>query len=318
MKKYEKIVLAGGNGYLGQVLAKHYSGLTNEVIVLARKPKTKQANIRTVVWDGKSEGSWAENLENADLLVNLCGKNVNCRYTPKNQEEIIKSRIVPTRLLDRAVEQLKNPPKVWINITSATIYRHAEDYGQDEISGEIGYGFSVDVCKKWEASFFETALPGTRKVALRMGIVLGPSDGVFPRLLNLVRFGLGGQQGNGQQYVSWVHEQDAALSTEWILTHHNIKGIVNCTAPNPIKNHELMKLIKKAYGSWLALPCPTWMLSLGAWLIGTETELILKSRWVLPNFLLAHGFKFQYPTAAAAIEDLVAQANMHKPEAENG
>ncbi len=311
MKKFKKIVLAGGNGYLGQVLAKHYSSLAEEVIILARKSKAKQANIRTVVWDGKSEGTWAQSLQHADLLVNLCGKNVNCRYTPKNQKEIISSRVTPTRLLNWVIERMENPPKVWINITSATIYRHAEDCAQDEIKGEIGYGFSVNVCKKWEASFFETPTPGTRKVALRMGIVLGRVDGIFPRLLNLVRFGLGGQQGNGQQYVSWIHEQDVALSTEWILTHHHIEGIVNCTAPNPIKNHELMRLIRKAYGIWLGLPCPTWMLGIGAWLIGTETELILKSRWVLPGILLADGFKFQYPNADAAIRDLVAQAKVY-------
>lgn len=306
MKKFNKIVLAGGNGYLGQVLAKHYSGLAEEIIVLARKPKAKHDHIRTVVWDGKSEGTWAENLENADLLVNLCGKNVNCRYTAKNQKEIIDSRVIPTRLLNRVVERLVNPPKVWINITSATIYRHAEDHAQDEANGEIGYGFSIEVCKQWEASFFETSTPRTRKVALRMGIVLGNGDGAFPRLMNLVKFGLGGQQGNGQQYVSWVHEQDAALSTEWILTDEDINGIVNCTAPNPVQNHDMMLQLRKAYDIGLGLPCPTWMLTMGAWLIGTETELILKSRWVTPNVLLESGYKFQYPTIDVATRDLVA------------
>lgn len=306
MKKFKKIVLAGGNGYLGQVLAKHYSSLTDDIIVLARKPKPKHGNIRTVVWDGKSEGTWAENLENADLLVNLCGKNVNCRYTSKNQKEIIDSRVGPTRLLNWVIERLENPPKVWINITSATIYRHAEDHAQDEASGEIGHGFSIDVCRRWEASFFETPTPRTRKVALRMGIVFGNGDGAYPRLMNLVKFGLGGKQGNGQQYVSWIHEQDAALSTQWILTHEDIKGVVNCTAPNPVQNHEMMQKLRKAYGMGFGLPCPTWMLTLGAWLIGTETELILKSRWVVPAILEKSGFKFQYPTIDTATRDLVA------------
>lgn len=305
MKKFNKIVLAGGNGYLGKVLAKHYSTLAEEIIVLARKPQPIKGNVRTVVWDGKNEGSWAENLANADLLVNLCGKNVNCRYIPKNQKEIIDSRVVPTRLLNLVVAKLENPPQVWINITSATIYRHAEDRTQDELTGEIGNGFSVEACQQWEASFFETPTPNTRKTALRMGIVLGQSDSAFPRLLNLVKLGLGGKQGDGEQYVSWIHEQDAALATQWILEQEHLNGIINCTAPNPIKNKELMQQLRKAYGISFGLPCPAWLLGLGAWLIGTETELILKSRWVIPTVLKKSGFKFQYPTVDEAIRDLL-------------
>ena len=308
MKKFNKIVLAGGNGYLGKVLTKHYSNLAEEIIVLARKPQPIKGNVRTVVWDGKNEGSWADNLENATLLVNLCGKNVNCRYTTKNREEIIASRVIPTRLLNRVVARLQNPPQVWINITSATIYRHAEDRSQDELTGEIGDGFSVEVCQQWEASFFETPTPHTRKVALRMGIVLGLADGAFPRLLNLVKFGLGGKQGNGQQYVNWVHEQDAALATQWILEHEGINGAINCTAPNAVKNKDLMQQLRKACRVSLGLPCPTWLLTLGAWLIGTETELILKSRWVSPTLLEQSGFKFRYPTVDIAIEDLLKES----------
>ncbi|WP_233164640.1 NAD-dependent epimerase/dehydratase family protein [Pedobacter sp. ASV28] len=215
MKKFNKIVLAGGSGYLGKVLAKHYMGLANEVIILARQQQPiGLPNIKTVLWDGKTEGDWSIEIENADLLINLCGKNVNCRYTSKNRQEIIYSRVGPTRLLNRVIEKMINPPKVWINITSATIYRHAEDHEQDESTGEIGYGFSVEVCRQWEESFFETQLPNTRKIALRMGIVLGRSGGAFPRLLTLAKFGMGGKQGDGKQYVSWIHEQDAALSTQ--------------------------------------------------------------------------------------------------------
>lgn len=305
MKKFNKIVLAGGNGYLGKVLTKHYCNLAEEIIVLARKPQPIKGNVRTVVWDGKSEGSWADNLENATLLVNLCGKNVNCRYTPKNRKEIIASRVIPTRLLNRVVTRLKNPPQVWINVTSATIYRHAEDRAQDELTGEIGHGFSVEVCQQWETSFFETPTPYTRKVALRMGIVLGRADGAFPRLLHLVKLGLGGKQGNGQQYVNWVHEQDAALTTQWILEHESINGVINCTSPNAVKNKELMQQLRRAYGIAFGLPCPTWLLTIGAWLIGTETELILKSRWVSPTLLEQSGFKFQYPTIDIAIKDLL-------------
>jgi hypothetical protein len=201
---------------------------------------------------------------------------------------------------------LRNPPKLWINVTSATIYRHAEDRPQDEETGEIGYGFSIDVCRIWEETFFRTNTPNTRKVALRMGIVLGRTDAAFPRLLNLVKVGLGGPQGDGQQYVSWAHEQDAAKCTEWILLHTELTGVVNCTAPEPVKNKELMKSIRKAYGVPFGLPAPAWMLDFGARLIGTETELILKSRWVLPKRLLDSGYTFLFPKLDYAVKDILS------------
>ena len=305
--KYGRIVLAGGNGYLGTVLAKHFSSLANEVIILSRKPQAAAGNIKTLLWDGQTLGNWTTSLQGADLLVNLCGKNVNCRYTPKNKKEIISSRLIPTRLLGEVIKSLENPPKLWINITSATIYRHAEDRPQDELTGEIGDGFSIEVCKAWESSFFENETPKTRKVALRMGIVLGLKDGAFPRLLNLVKLGMGGKQGNGEQYVSWVHELDAAGSIEWLLNHDEIEGIINCTAPGPIKNHVFMHSIRKAYGISFGLPAPAWLLAIGAKIIGTETELILKSRWVKPSRLLNNGFEFKYAKIDEAVRGLRAE-----------
>jgi len=292
--KYGKIILAGGNGYLGGVLAKHFSSLANEVIILARKPQAETGNIKTMLWDGKTMGEWTHSLQGADLLVNLCGKNVNCRYTEKNKKEIFDSRLIPTRLLGKAIKEMENPPKLWINITSATIYRHAEDRPQDEFTGEIGNGFSIEVCKAWEKSFFENETPHTRKIALRMGIVLGLKDGAFPRLLNLVKLGIGGKQGNGEQYMSWIHEEDAARSIEWLLNHPESEGVVNCTAPEAVKNHVFMHSIRKAFGRSFGLPAPAWLLAIGAKVIGTETELILKSRWVKPAVLLDNGFEFRY------------------------
>jgi hypothetical protein len=304
--KFKKIILAGGNGYLGCVLAAYYQQKAQEIIILSRKPGDPQGNVKTVLWDGKSAGSWINELEGADMLINLCGKNVNCRYTPKNKAEIILSRVVPTRLLGNVIEKLSTPPPLWINITSATIYRHAEDYPQDEANGDIGYGFSIDVCQQWEESFFACYTPKTRKVALRMGIVLGHSDGVLPRLLNLVKVGLGGRQGDGQQFVAWVHEQDAARTTEWIVEHQELNGVINCTAPEPIKNADLMRTLRRAYGICIGLPAPTWLLAIGAKIIGTETVLILKSRWVKPKRLLDSGFHFQFTNAAHAVHDILS------------
>jgi len=303
--KYKKIVLAGGNGYLGTVFAKYYKDKAGEIVILSRHEKQAEENIRTIVWDGKTRGKWTAELVNADMVINLCGKNVNCRYTEKNKAEIFASRLLNTELLGEVIRDLYEPPKLWINLSSATIYRHAEDRPQDEVTGEIGTGFSVDVVNAWEAAFNKYETPKTRKVALRMGIVLGRSDSVFPRLLNLVKLGFGGKQGNGEQYVSWVHETDAARSTEWLMDHTELSGVFNCVAPNPVKNDELMHIIRKVYGMPVGLPAPKWLLEIGSVVIGTETELILKSRWVLPKRLLNSGFEFEYPEAEGAVRNIL-------------
>lgn len=298
--KYNKIVIAGGNGYLGTVFSRYYAPLSEKVLLLSRKAAPAKGNITTEVWDGREEGAWGHQLEGADLLINLCGKNVNCRYTTKNRHAIIASRITPTKLLGKVIRRLQTPPRLWINVTSATIYRHAEDHGQDEWNGEIGAGFSVEVCQQWETTFFEIQTPATRKIALRMGIVLGAEDGVFPRLLRLVKWGLGGKQGNGRQMVSWIHEQDAARTTEWLLRNKTPDGVFNCTAPQPLSNAELMRTIRTEAGINMGIPTPEWLLECGARLIGTETELILKSRWVLPNRLIKSGYPFLYPDVQSA------------------
>jgi uncharacterized protein (TIGR01777 family) len=303
--KYKKVVLAGGNGYFGKVLANYYSDKTAEVVILSRHEKETDRNIRTVVWDGKTWGKWAAELVNADILINLCGKNVNCRYTDKNKAEILSSRVLPTQLLGLAIHDLAEPPKLWINVTSATIYRHAEDRPQDEATGEIGSGFSVEICQAWEKAFNKYDTPKTRKITLRMGIVLGRSDSVFPRLLNLVKLGMGGKQGNGRQYVSWVHERNVARSIEWFADHAELQGIFNCTAPVAERNDALMHIIRKVYGAPFGLPAPEWLLKIGAIMIGTEPELILKSRWVLPKRLVESGFKFKFETAEAAVPTLI-------------
>ena len=306
MKAYKKIVLAGGNGYLGTVLARYYKDLADEVIILARKQAPAIDNVRTVVWDGKTENGWTVQLINADMLINLCGKNVNCRYNKKNRAEIISSRVVPTKLLGDVIHKMVDPPKLWINITSATIYRHAEDHPQDETTGEIGYGFSIDVCNAWETTFFKCETPHTRKIALRLGIALGRNGSVFPRLLNLVKMGMGGKQGDGQQYLAWVHEHDVARSTQFLLDHPEMEGIYNCAAPYGEKNADFMRHIREAYGMPIGLPAPQWLLAIGAFVIGTEPELILKSRWVKPQRLLDAGFNFQYEKAEHAIHDILS------------
>jgi uncharacterized protein len=303
--KYNKIVLAGGTGYLGTVLAAYYQEFANEIIILSRRAAVLKGNTRIEIWDGKTEGQWVSSLEGADLLINLCGKNINCRYNEKNRKEIIDSRIIPTTLLGKVISKLSTPPKLWINITAAGIYKHSIDQWQDEETGEMGDGFFYEVCKQWEDNFFGSDTPATRKIALRMGVVLGRGDGAFPRLLNLVKYGMGGKQGSGDQYISWIHEQDVARCSEWIMQYPELNGAVNCTAPEPVNNRTMMKIIRDAYGIPFGFPAPAWVLEIGAAMIGTETELILKSNRVVPTRLLSSGFKFQFATAEEAIQNLI-------------
>ncbi len=297
----KKIVLAGGSGYLGSVLANYFSSQANEIIILSRRPQRAVGNIRTLVWDGKSMGNWAHALEGADVLINLTGKSVNCRYTKANRQAILNSRIQSVKVLGEALRSTQNGPEVWIQCASATIYRHATDRFMDEFSGELGDGFSVSVCKAWEEAFEQEDVQ-TRKVILRLGLVLGKHDGVYLRFKNLVRFGLGGKQGNGNQFISWIHEYDVASMIDFIVQHKALAGIYNCTSPQPLKNQEFMSVMRKKLMAQIGLPAPSWLLTIGAFIIGTETELILKSRWVMPSRIINEGYTFKYPELSEAIE----------------
>lgn len=303
--KLGRVVLAGGSGYLGGVLADYYRDKADEIIILSRSAHASNGKIQWVEWDGRTKGPWTSALEGCDLLINLCGKNVNCRYTEKNKAEIFRSRLEPTKLLGEVVAELRQPPKVWINMASATIFRHAEDRPQDEVHGEIGQGFSVEVCKAWEATFAAATAPSTKKIVLRVAIAFGKKDGVIPRLWRMTRLGFGGKQGNGHQFVSWIHEQDLARMTEWVYLHGKDGGVYNAVAPQVIRNSDLMRLVRKRLHMPFGLPAPSWFLDIGAVIIGTETELILKSRWVYPQRLLDEGFQFTYPDAESALQDIL-------------
>ena len=301
----KKVILAGGSGYVGSVLADFYSERADGIVLLTRGKSSLKGNVRSVHWNGKDVDKWAEALEGADLLVNLTGKNVNCRYNEKNKAEILSSRLDATAALGKAVATLSNPPKVWIQSASATIYRHANNRPMDEYTGEIGNGFSVDVCNAWEKMFWEQDTPHTRKVLLRIGIVLGKSDSALPRMLRLTQFGLGGKQGSGQQFMSWIHEGDVASVIHWAYNNESIKGTFNCTSPNPLTNDDFMRTLRRVCKVPFGIPTPAWLLTIGAWLIGTETELVLKSRWVVPKKLLGAGYVFQFPDLRSALADII-------------
>ena len=239
------------------------------------------------------------------MLINLAGKSVDCRYNEKNKKEIYNSRIDTTRILGEALMNCKNPPPLWINSSTATIYRHAEDKPMTESRGEIGSGFSVNVATNWEKTFFSFQISQTRQVALRMAIVLGKNGGVIKPLKNLVRFGLGGKQGNGNQMFSWIHIEDLYNVILFVQQHKEISGVLNTSAPNPVNNKTLMELMRKYVGVPVGLPTPAWLLKMGAVIIKTETELVLKSRWVIPERLLNAGFEFKYPTMAEALKNIL-------------
>ncbi|MBI3137304.1 MAG: TIGR01777 family protein [Sphingobacteriales bacterium] len=312
-----KIVIAGGSGFIGNELIRYF-GKDHTIIALTRslpkpvnnrygKPEQQPSGGNKFIrvrWDGKNPGAWMQSLDGADLLINLSGRSVNCRYTPKNKREILQSRTEPVKALGEAIRQCKYPPPLWINASSATIYRHATDKAQDEYTGEIQDDFSVQVCKAWEKTFFDESTPLTRKVALRSAITLG-AGGVMVPYFNLLKYGLGGKQGNGKQMYSWVHSEDCCRAIEWITDHPELEGVYNCSSPFPVTNENFMRTLREATGYKTGLPAPAWLLKAGALLIGTETELILKSRWVMPTRLLESGFQFRYPLLKDALQEII-------------
>jgi len=315
--KNKKIIIAGGSGFIGQSLAEFF-GSDNSIVILTRglnkavnnnfgntilSDKVKD-NVRFVQWDGKSAGAWCIELDGADLVINLTGKSVNCRYTAKNKQEIFDSRTDATKAIGQAVQQATKPPKLWINAASATIYRYATDRPQDEYTGEIKNDFSVQVCKLWEKTFFEQRTPFTRKVALRMAVTLG-NGGVIIPYLNLCKFGLGGKQGSGNQMYSWVHAEDICRSIDFLFEHPAMEGAYNVSSPNPVTNKTFMQTLRKVTRTAFGLPAYKWMLKIGAFIIGTETELLLKSRWVVPTKLQEAGFVFKYPTLEGAFNNII-------------
>ena len=313
-----RIVIPGGSGQVGQVLARHFQQRGDHVTVLTRAPYT--AEWQTVHWDGEHEGPWIESLEGADVCINLAGRSVNCRYHAENRRAIYDSRIGTTRLLGRAFDTLADPPRVWLNASTATIYRHALDREMDEATGELGgnepvgrtrrapdtWNFSIGVAKDWEAAFFEAYTPRTRKLAMRSAITMSPTpENAFGVLSNLVRVGLGGTQGNGRQFVSWIHEADFARAVEFLIEHEELDGAVNIASPNPLPNREFLAELRDAWDRPNGLPAPSLLIEVAAFFLRTESELVLKSRRVVPGRLLDAGFRFEFPEWAEAAEDLV-------------
>jgi len=300
----KKLVIAGGTGFLGEVLINHFKNKFEEIVILTRGKSRIIETIKYVNWNAKTFSGWEKELENTSVLINLTGKSVDCRYTEENKTEILNSRIDSTKILNQAVLECKNPPLHWLNSSTSTIYRYSTDKEMDEYSGEIGNDFSMNVAKSWEKSFFEIETPKTIKTALRTSIVLGKKGGALLPLKNLVKFGLGGKQGNGNQFVSWIHEKDFARATEFIIDK-KIIGFINIVSPKPIKNKDFMKTLRKSLNIPIGIPVDERLLKIGAKLIGTESELVLKSRNVIPKRLTENCFDFEYGDVKKAFDNLI-------------
>jgi NAD dependent epimerase/dehydratase family enzyme len=330
-----RIVLAGGSGLLGQVLARHFQQRGHQVVVLTRGPYT--ALWQTVHWDGKHTGPWTECLEGADVCINLTGRSVNCRYNADNRQAIYESRIRSTQLVGKVIAALAQPPRLWMNASAATIYSRAVDENGvdlplDETAGvqdgeahsaspdplasakpsTAGWtqreGFTQRVVRDWEAAFFAAETPRTRKVALRTAVALSPTPAsAFAVLSHLVRAGLGGKQGSGRQFVPWIHEADYARAVEFLMAREDLDGAFNLTAPNPLPNRAFMAALREAWDVPNGLPAPRLAIEIGAFFLRTAPELVLESCRAVPGRLLDAGFEFEFPFWPDAAEDLVRQ-----------
>jgi hypothetical protein len=309
-----KIVIPGGSGQVGRLLARALTADGHNVVVLGRT--AAPAPWKVVTWDGVSVGPWVAEVDGADAVVNLAGRSVNCRYHARNRREILDSRVLSTRAVGEAIRAARRPPRVWLQASTATIYAHRYDAPNDEATGVLGgdepgapdtWRFSIDVAKAWEKTAADAETPQTRRVLLRSALTLSPDrGGIFDVLLGMVRRGLGGTNGDGRQYVSWIHERDFVRAVRWLIDR-DLAGPVNLASPNPVPNAEFLRTLRRAWGTRVGLPATRWMLEVGAFVLRTETELLLKSRRVVPGRLLADGFQFEFPTWDTAAKELVSR-----------
>jgi uncharacterized protein (TIGR01777 family) len=307
-----KVVIPGGTGQVGTILARDFRAGGHEVVVLTRKPRG--APWREVAWDARTPGSWAAEVDGSDAVINLAGRSVNCRYNAENRRLIMDSRVDSTRAVGEAIARAARPPRVWLQMSTATIYAHRHDAPNDEATGLLGgsepdvpdtWRFSIDVATAWERAVDEFDLPRTRKVRLRSAMVMSPDrGGIFDTLLRLVRLGLGGRAGDGRQYVSWIQDVDFVRAVSWLIEQEEMAGPVNLAAPGPLPYADFMRALRQAWGMPIGLPATRWMIHLGTRVMGTESELVLKSRRVVPGRLLRAGFRFEFPGWPEAARDL--------------
>lgn len=313
-----KIVLAGGTGQVGGVLRRALTAAGHEVVVLTRRPRRNGE----VPWDGRALGPWAEEVDGSDVVINLAGRSVSCRYTEENLRAMMDSRVDSARVVGEAIAAARKPPRVWLQMSTATVYAHRFDAPNDEATGVIGgdepglpgyWSYSVEIARNWEREQERAATPDTRKVALRSAMVMSPDrGGVFDYLLWLARLGLGGPVAGGAQYVSWIHDRDFVRAVEFLIDRQEMSGPVNLAAPGPLPHREFMRALRGACGMPVGLPATRWMAEVGAFVLRSDTELLLKSRRVVPGRLRDAGFTFDHGTWPQAAADLVGRARRER------
>ncbi|MCE9611716.1 MAG: TIGR01777 family oxidoreductase [Chthoniobacter sp.] len=307
-----KIVIPGGSGQVGTLLARAFHAEGHAVVVLTRHPQPTAW--KTFAWDGATPGDWCAQLDGADAVINLAGRSVNCRYHTANRREIMQSRVDSTHAVGLAIAAARQPPRVWLQAGTATIYAHRYESANDEATGILGgdepntpdtWRFSIEVARAWERALEEASTPHTRKVILRSAMTMSPdAGGIFATLLGLVRRSLGGRAGDGHQFMSWIHDEDFIRAIRWIIARDDLTGPINLAAPHPVPNADFMRVLRQAAGVSFGLPAPAWLIEIGTRFLRTESELILKSRRVTPTRLLASGFTFHFPTWPEAARDL--------------
>lgn len=312
-----KIVIPGGSGQIGQVLARSFVERGHEVVALGRGAAGPASAARVVGWDGRTVGAWAGEVDGADVVINLAGRTVNCRYDEENLRQMLDSRVESTRAVGAAIAKARTPPRVWLQMSTATIYAHRFDAPNDEATGRIGgdepgvpayWARSVAIAEAWERALEAAETPGTRKVALRTAMVMSPDrGGVFDVMAGLAGKGLGGVAGDGAQYVSWIHDADFVRAIDLLIARDDLAGAVNLASPGALPQAEFARAIRAALGVRVGLPAAKWMLEIGAFLLRTDTELLLKSRRVVPKRLLDAGFRFEHADWPAAARELAAR-----------
>ncbi|MFD5450594.1 TIGR01777 family oxidoreductase [Streptomyces sp. NPDC003470] len=305
-----KVVLPGGTGQVGTVLDRALTAAGHDVTVLTRRP----ARARDVGWDGATLGRWAAAIDGCDAVINLAGRSVSCRYTAENLRTMMGSRVDSTRVVGEAIAAATRPPRVWLQMSTATVYAHTYGTAHDE-AGVIGgseagvpdyWAYSVEIARNWERAQTEAPTPATRKVALRSAMVMSPDrGGVFDVLSWLARLGLGGPVAGGAQYVSWIHDEDFVRAVEFLIDRDDLEGPVNLASPGPLPQRAFMRALRTAWGMPVGLPATRWMAELGALALRSDTELLLKSRRVVPGRLRAAGFTFAHPEWRGAARSLV-------------
>jgi uncharacterized protein (TIGR01777 family) len=308
-----KYVLAGGTGQVGMILRRALTAAGHEVVILTRRPG-QAAPAREVGWDGATLGPWTAEIDGSDVVINLAGRSVSCRYTPASLRAMMDSRVRSAEVIGQAIAAAARPPRVWLQMSTATIYAHRFDAPNDEATGLLGgsepgvpayWAYSIKIATNWERAQQRAGTPATRRVALRSAMVMSPDGGgVFGMLLGLARLGLGGPVAGGRQYVSWIHDRDFVRAVEFLVARDDLAGPVNLAAPGPLPQREFMRELRAAWGIPVGLPATKWMAEIGALVLRSDTELLLKSRRVVPGRLLEAGFDFEFPGWPAAARDL--------------